>query len=164
MELKDEIGQFALRIKKMLPQVQSEDLTRNALVMPFIQILGYDVFNPNEVQSEGVLDFGFKKGKKVDYTIMKNGEPTILVECKHHNDKLDIDDSRLSKYFRKTKAKYGLLTNGLVYRFYTEKMVKSKKRQEPLFEFNIKDTKASVIANLIEQHSDYFNVKHKLAS
>ena len=58
MELKDEIGQFAVRIKKMLPQVQSEDLTRNALVMPFIQILGYDVFNPSEVQSEAVLDFG----------------------------------------------------------------------------------------------------------
>ena len=164
MELKDEIGQFALRIKKMLPQVQSEDLTRNALVMPFIQILGYDVFDPREVQSEAVLDFGYKKGKKVDYTIMKDGEPTILVECKHHNDNLDIDDSRLSKYFRKTKAKYGLLTNGLVYRFYTEKMVKSKKKVEPIFEFNIKDTKAAVIAQLIEQHSEYFNVKHNLAS
>ncbi|TDG34868.1 hypothetical protein EZJ43_16370 [Pedobacter changchengzhani] len=164
MELKDEIGQFALRIKKMLPHVQSEDSTRNALVMPFIQILGYDVFNPSEVQSEAVLDFGYKKGKKVDYTIMKDGKPTILVECKHHNDTLDIDDSRLSNYFRKTKAKYGLLTNGLVYRFYTEKMVKSKKKVEPIFEFNIKDTKAAVIAKLIEDHSEYFNVKHNLAS
>jgi len=166
MELKDEIGQFATRIKKMLPQVQSEDLTRNALVMPFIQILGYDVFNPSEVQSEAVLDFGLKKSKKVDYTIMKDGEPAILVECKHHNDSLDIHDSRLSKYFRKTKAKYGLLTNGLVYRFYTEKMVRSKKNQEPLFEFKITDTKASVIAQLIKEHGDYFNIdqKNNLAS
>ncbi|WP_316739848.1 type I restriction endonuclease [Pedobacter aquatilis] len=158
MELKDEIGEFAVRIKKMLPQVQTEDLTRNALVMPFIQILGYDVFNPSEVQSEAVVDFGVKKSKKVDYTIMKDGEPTILVECKHHEDNLDINDSRLSKYFRKTKAKYGLLTNGLDYRFYTEKMVKSKKNQEPLFEFNIKDMKAATIAKLLEEHKDYFNV------
>jgi hypothetical protein len=165
MELKDEIGQFAVRIKKMLPQVQSEDLTRNALVMPFIQILGYDVFNPSEVQSEAVLDFGVKKSKKVDYTIMKDGEPAILVECKHHEDSLDIHDSRLSKYFRKTKAKYGLLTNGLVYRFYTEKMVRSKKNQEPLFEFNIRDTKAATIAKLLEEHKDYFNVtKEGIAS
>lgn len=161
MELKDEIGQFALRIKKMLPQVQSEDLTRNALVMPFIQILGYDVFNPSEVQSEAVMDFGVKKSKKVDYTIMKDGEPAILVECKHHDEDLDIHDSRLSKYFRKTKAKYGLLTNGLVYRFYTEKMVKSKKTSEPLFEFKITDTKATIIAKMIEEHGEYFNVKAK---
>lgn len=168
MELKDEIGQFAVRIKKMLPQVQSEDLTRNALVMPFIQILGFD---PSEVQSEAVLDFGVKKSKKVDYTIMKDGEPTILVECKHHAENLDIHDSRLSKYFRKTKAKYGLLTNGLVYRFYTEKvyrfytekMVRSKKNQEPLFEFKITDTKAATIAKMIEDHKDYFNVDQKQA-
>lgn len=161
MELKDEIGQFAHRVKKMLPQVQSEDLTRNALVMPFIQILGYDVFNPSEVQSEAVLDFGVKKSKKVDYTIMKDGEPTILVECKHHDDSLDIHDSRLSKYFRKTKAKYGLLTNGLEYRFYTEKMVKSKKTAAPLFEFKITDTKATAIAKLIEEHSEYFKINTK---
>jgi len=161
MELKDEIGQFAVRIKKMLPQVQSEDLTRNALVMPFIQILGYDVFNPSEVQSEAVLDFGVKKSKKVDYTIMKDGEPTILVECKHHEDKLDVHDSNLAKYFRKTKAKYGLLTNGLVYRFYTEKMVRSKKNSQPIFEFTLTDTKAATIAKLIEQHKDYFKVDEK---
>ncbi len=158
MELKDEIGQFATRIKKMLPQVQTEDLTRNALVLPFMQILGFD---PSEVKSEAVLDFGVKKSNKVDYTIMKDGEPTILVECKHHDETLDINDSRLSKYFRKTKAKYGLLTNGLVYRFYTEKMVKSKKNQEPLFEFKITDTNAATIAKMIEDHKDYFNVQEK---
>ncbi|PWS27465.1 hypothetical protein DHW03_07635 [Pedobacter yonginense] len=158
MELKDEISQFAVRIKKMLPTVQTEDSTRNALVMPFIQILGFD---PSEVQSEAVLDFGIKKSKKVDYTIMKDGEPTILVECKHHNESLDIQQSRLSKYFRKTKAKYGLLTNGLVYRFYTEKMVNSKKNSEPLFEFKITDTKAATIAKMIEEHKDYFKVEAK---
>jgi len=158
MELKDEIGQFATRIKKMLPQVQSEDLTRNALVMPFIQILGFD---PSEVQTEAVLDFGVKKSKKVDYTIMKDGEPTILVECKHHEENLDLDDSRLAKYFRKTKAKYGLLTNGLVYRFYTDKMVRSKKKQEPAFEFTLTDTKAATIAKMIEEHKDFFNVDQK---
>jgi len=155
MKLKDEIGQFAVRINKMLPQVQSEDLTRSALVMPFIQILGFD---PSEVQSEVVLDFGVKKSKKVDYTIMKDGKPAILVECKHHDDNLDIHDSRLSKYFRKTKAKYGLLTNGLVYRFYTEKMVRSKKNKGPLFEFKITATKAATIAKMIEEHKDYFNI------
>ncbi|MET4081291.1 hypothetical protein ABIB40_001237 [Pedobacter sp. UYP30] len=160
MELREEIGQFELRIKKMLPQVNSEDLTRNALVMPFIRLMGYDI---NDVKTDAVVDFGFKKGKRVDYTIMKDGKPTILVECKHHLDYLGLDESRLLNYFRKTKAKYGLLTNGLVYQFYTEKMVKSKKAQTPLLEFKLTDTKAAAIALLLEEHQDFFNLNKQIA-
>ena len=160
MELKDAIGQFELRVKKMLPQVQSEDLTRNALVMPFIQLMGYDL---SDVKTDGCAEFGLKKGKKVDYTIMKDGKPTILVECKHHSDYLGLDESRLINYFRKTKAKYGLLTNGLVYQFYTEKMVKSKKTQIPLLEFKLTDTKAAAIAKLLEEHQDFFNFNKQIA-
>lgn len=160
MELKDEIGQFELRIKKMLPQVQSEDLTRNALVLPFIQLMGYNI---DDVKTDAILDFGFKKGKKVDYTIMKDGKPTILVECKHHSDYLGLDDSRLVNYFRKTKAKYGLLTNGLTYQFYTEKMVKSKKSTGPLLEFKLTDTKAAAIAQLLEEHQEFFNLNKQIA-
>lgn len=160
MNLAEEIGQFELRVKKMLPQVKSDDVTRNALVMPFIRLLGYDA---NDVKSDAVLDFGFKKGKRVDYTIMKNGNPTILVECKHHSDLLTLESSRLANYFRKTKAKYGLITNGLVYQFYTEKMVRSKKSQVPILEFKVTHTKAAAIAQLIEQHQDFFNLNKQIA-
>ena len=160
MELKEEIGRFELRIKKMLPQLESEDLTRNALVMPFIQLMGYDL---SDVETDVSLDFGQRRIRKVDYTIMKNGKPTILVECKHHTDCLSLAESRLSNYFRKTDAKYGLLTNGLVYQFYTQKMIKSKKRQTPLLEFKLTDTKAAAIAKLIEEHQDFFNLNKQIA-
>jgi len=84
MDFKDQITQLAQRVEKMLPQIQTEEATKNALVMPFIQILGFDVFNPFEVNPEFIADIGIKKGEKVDYAIMKDGEPIIIIECKHH--------------------------------------------------------------------------------
>ena len=50
--------------------------------MPFLQSLGYDVFNPLEVVPEFIADIGIKKGEKIDYAIFKDGHPTILIECK----------------------------------------------------------------------------------
>ena len=73
MEFKDTVLQFSSRVEKLCPQIQTEEATRNALIMPFIQLLGYDVFNPFEVNPEFVADLGIKKGEKVDYAIMKNG-------------------------------------------------------------------------------------------
>ena len=79
MDFKDQITQLAQRVEKMLPQIQTEEATKNALVMPFIQILGFDVFNPFEVNPEFIADIGIKKGEKVDYAIMKDGEPIIII-------------------------------------------------------------------------------------
>ena len=47
----------------------TEEAAKTALVMPFIQALGYDVFNPSEVIPEYTADVGTKKGEKVDYAI-----------------------------------------------------------------------------------------------
>ncbi len=65
MDFKDQIAQLASRVEKMLPQIQTEEATKNALVMPFIQIMGYDVFNPFEVNPEFIADLDIKKGEKV---------------------------------------------------------------------------------------------------
>jgi hypothetical protein len=89
MDFKDQILQLVDRVEKLLPQLKTEEATKNALIMPFIQVLGYDVFNPFEVNPEFIADIGIKKGEKVDYAIMKEGEPTILIECKHHLEELE---------------------------------------------------------------------------
>ncbi|MGB4774016.1 MAG: type I restriction endonuclease, partial [Daejeonella sp.] len=73
MDFKDTILQFASRVDKLSSQIKTEEATKNALIMPFIQLLGYDVFNPSEVNPEYIADLGIKKGEKVDYAIMKDG-------------------------------------------------------------------------------------------
>jgi hypothetical protein len=160
MDFKDQIAQLASRVEKMLPQIQTEEATKNALVMPFIQIMGYDVFNPFEVNPEFIADLGIKKGEKVDYAIMKDGEPTILIECKHHLENLDPHNSQLFRYFHTTKAKFGLLTNGLVYRFYTDLVEKNKMDSTPFFEFKITEIKEAEIAELKKFHKSYFDVEN----
>ncbi|MDQ3394746.1 MAG: type I restriction endonuclease, partial [Bacteroidota bacterium] len=136
MDFKDQIIQLGNRVNKMLSQLKTEEATKNALIMPFIQILGYDVFNPFEVNPEFVADIGIKKGEKIDYAIMKDGHPCILIECKHHLEKLDPHNSQLFRYYHASKAKFGLLTNGLIYRFYTDLMAPNKMDDKPFFEFN----------------------------
>lgn len=158
MDFKDQIAQLASRVEKMLPQIQTEEATKNALVMPFIQIMGYDVFNPFEVNPEFIADLGIKKGEKVDYAIMKDGDPTILIECKHHLENLDPHNSQLFRYFHTTKAKFGLLTNGLVYRFYTDLVEKNKMDSTPFFEFKLTEVKEAEIAELKKFHKSYFDV------
>jgi len=160
MDFKDQIAQLASRVEKMLPQIQTEEATKNALVMPFIQIMGYDVFNPFEVNPEFIADLGIKKGEKVDYAIMKDGEPTILIECKHHLENLDPHNSQLFRYFHTTKAKFGLLTNGLVYRFYTDLVEKNKMDSTPFFEFKLTEIKEAELAELKKFHKSYFDVEN----
>ncbi|MXV49945.1 restriction endonuclease [Pedobacter sp. HMF7647] len=160
MDFKDQISQLASRVEKLLPQIQTEEATKNALVLPFIQILGYDVFNPFEVNPEFVADIGIKKGEKVDYAIMKDGEAILIIECKHHKEQLDPHNSQLFRYFHVSKARFSLLTNGLNYRFYTDLKDPNKMDDKPFFEFNITEMKDAQIEELKKFHKSYFDVEN----
>jgi hypothetical protein len=158
MDFKDSILQFANRVEKLFPQIQTEEATKNALIMPFIQLLGYDVFNPFEVSPEFVADIGIKKGEKVDYAILSDNKPILLIECKHYTQDLNPHNSQLFRYFHTTEAKFGLLTNGVEYRFYTDLVTPNKMDDKPFFEFKISEIKENEITELKKFHKSYFNV------
>lgn len=158
MDFKDEIKQFGDRVEKLKAQINTEEATKNAFIMPFIKSLGYDVFNPLEVVPEFIADIGIKKGEKVDYAIMKDGQPTILVECKHWSENLNPHNSQLFRYFHTTKAKFGLLSNGIIFRFYTDLVEKNKMDEKPFLEFNVTDIKDNQIEELKKFHKSYFDV------
>lgn len=158
MDFKDEIKQFGDRVEKLKAQINTEEATKNAFIMPFIKALGYDVFNPLEVVPEFIADIGIKKGEKVDYAVMKDGEPSILVECKHWSENLDPHNSQLFRYFHTTKAKFGILSNGIVFRFYTDLVEKNKMDEKPFLEFNVTDIKDNQIEELKKFHKSYFDV------
>ena len=120
MDFKDSILQLSKRVTSLKESIQTEEATKNAFIMPFIQVLGYDVFNPLEVVPEMDCDITKKKGEKIDYAIMKDGSPIMLIECKHWKQDLNLHDNQLKRYYVASKAKFGVLTNGIVYRFYTD--------------------------------------------
>lgn len=157
MDFKDQIKQLAERINKNKELVQTEEATKHSFVMPFIQALGYDVFNPLEVVPEFIADIGIKKGEKVDYAIIKDGQPIILVECKHWSADLNPHNSQLFRYFHTTKAKFGILTNGFESRFYTDLVEPNKMDEKPFFIFDLQDVKDNQVEELKKFHKSYFD-------
>lgn len=137
--------------------ITTEEATKNALVMPMLQILGYNVFNPAEVIPEYTTDIGIKKGEKVDYALMENGEPIILVECKHCEEDLDKHTSQLYRYFGASSARIGILTNGLEYRVFTDLENKNVMDKSPFFTFNIESREDTVLTQLSHFHKANFN-------
>ena len=85
MDFIEQITQFSERIKRIKDSVCTEEATKTSLILPFFQILGYDVFNPLEFVPEYTADTGIKKGEKVDYAILNNSDPLILIEAKAAN-------------------------------------------------------------------------------
>ena len=120
MELKELCRQLSSRIESLKGQLETEEATKNAFIMPFIQMLGYDVFNPLEVVPEMDCDLVKKKGEKIDYAIMRDSKPIMLIECKHWEQNLNLHDTQLQRYFVASNARFGVLTNGIEYRFYTD--------------------------------------------
>ncbi|ACD61635.1 type I restriction endonuclease [Xanthomonas oryzae] len=142
MDFIDQLRVLATRISTTRALIQTEEATKNAMVMPLIQILGYNVFDPLEVTPEIVADVGTKKGEKVDYAILRDGKPIILFECKKAGAELGINHAgQLFRYFHVTAARFGVLTNGLVYRFFTDLEQPNKMDEKPFFEFNVLDFK-----------------------
>ena len=158
MDFKDELKQLGERVIKLKDQILTEEATKNAFIMPFLRSLGYDVFNPLEVVPEFVSDIGIKKGEKIDYAIFKDGNPTILIECKHWAQNLDLHDGQLLRYFHVSKAKFGLLTNGVIYRFYSDLVEPNKMDEKPFLEFNITEIKDNQIEELKKFHKSYFDI------
>jgi predicted type IV restriction endonuclease len=160
MDFKDQLKQLSDRVAKLKDQIQTEEATKNAFILPFIMSLGYDVFNPNEVVPEYTCDIGIKKGEKIDYAILKDGQPSILIECKHWSENLDLHDGQLLRYFHVSKAKFSILTNGILYRFYTDLEEKNKMDTKPFLEFNILDIKENFVEELKKFHKSYFDVEN----
>ena len=138
MDFIDEIKALATRIPETLEFIQTEEATKTALVMPFVRILGYNTEDPREVVPEFIADVGDRKGEKVDYAIMKDGKPIILIECKSVGTKLaDQDAAQLSRYFTTTDVRFAVLTNGVVYRFYSDLDRTNRMDTTPFLEFKM---------------------------
>lgn len=138
MDLAGKLGELHKRTLEHREVLLTEEAAKTALVMPFIQALGYDIFNPGEVIPEFTADVGIKKGEKVAYAICKDGKVTILMECKPASVELSINHaSQLFRYFSVTEARLAILTNGVVYKFFSDVERPNKMDDKPFFTFSL---------------------------
>ncbi len=165
MDLIDRLNQISSKITKQKDSIATEEATKTAFIMPFISSLGYDVFDPQEVIPEFTADIGIKKGEKVDYAIAVNGKVSMLIECKMVNAKLDAQyESQLHRYFHATEARIGVLTDGVIYKFYTDLDEPNKMDNKPFLEFSIQQVDELVIAELKKFTKSSFNIDELLSS
>lgn len=141
MSFNDQLKEYISRVEQLKANLQTEESTKTSLIMPFFQMLGYDIFNPMEFCPEYTADVGIKKGEKVDYAILKEGNPVILIECKSCNEQLDKHSSQLFRYFGVTTAKFGILTNGITFQFFTDLEEVNKMDLTPFLEINVEEVK-----------------------
>lgn len=148
MDFNEAIKQFSKNIAAKKQNIATEEATKTSLIMPFFRLLGYDVFDSSEFCPEYTADVGIKKGEKVDYAILSDGQPIILIECKSCTEHLDQYASQLFRYFGTTSAKFGILTNGLSYKFYTDLEEANKMDLTPFLEVNLEALKEAQITEL----------------
>ena len=140
MSFIDEVQGLSNSFADRLDHLDTEEATKHALVLPFIQLLGYDTHDPTEVVPEFTADVGVKKDDKVDYALLQSGEPVALFECKTYGTALNEKHvSQLMGYFSNTDARFGVLTDGIVYRFFADLVKPNLMDSEPFFEFNMFD-------------------------
>jgi len=101
-----------------------------------LRALGYDVFDPEVVVPEFTSDVGIKKGEKVDYAIKINSKIMMLIECKPSRTDLSKEHaSQLYRYFSVTESRFGILTNGIEWRFFTDLDAPNKMDAKPFLYF-----------------------------
>ncbi|MER2493389.1 type I restriction endonuclease [Catenovulum sediminis] len=160
MDFNEKIATLSKKITQQKSSIQTEEATKNAFVMPFLQmILGYDVFDPSVVVPEFTADTGTKKGEKVDYALLNDDEVQILMECKKYGDKLNVNHaSQLFRYFSVTNARLAILTNGSVYQFYTDLDAPNKMDEKPFLEFDFEDVDPHLLPELKKLTRDSFDI------
>ncbi|WP_158863100.1 type I restriction endonuclease [Leifsonia sp. AG29] len=160
MEFEEVLAALALKVRNQRDAISTEEATKNAFVMPFISsVLGYDVFNPLEVVPEFTADVGIKKGEKIDYAVMRDGEVQMLIEAKKSTESLTIENaSQLYRYFAVTNARVAILTNGQVYQFYTDLDAPNRMDDKPFLVLDLLDVDETLIPELRKLTKDAFDL------
>lgn len=153
MSLREALEALSRKAIEQQDQMMTEEAAKLALVMPFMEALGYDIFEPTEVEPEYTADFGEKQGKKVDYAIKRDNKPIILIECKKVKDPLDAGKAdQLALYLNTTDARFGILTNGIVYRFYSSRA--NRMDPNPFLEIDLANLNPGDVDTLEKSHLD----------
>lgn len=164
MDFSDGLKDLAEKISNYQSQINTEEATKTAFIMPFFDLLGYDTRNPLEFVPEFTADVATKKGEKVDYAIIIDDQPQILIEAKWCGEKLDKHDHQLMRYFSVTRAKIGILTNGIIYKFYTDLEEVNKMDKKPFLEIDLLNLRDNDIPELKKFFKENFNIESILST
>lgn len=164
MDFAEQLKILIDKIIKFKDQINTEEATKTAFIMPFFDLLGYDTRNPIEFIPEFTCDVGIKKGEKIDYAIHIDNQPTILIECKWCGENLEKHDAQLMRYFSVSQAKIGILTNGIIYKFFTDLEETNKMDSKPFLEIDLLNIRDNEIIELKKFFRSNFDITSILST
>lgn len=152
MAFEHDLRAFAEQAAAKTKHISTEEATKSALIVPFLRVLGYDDANPTEVIPEHAADVGDKKDWKVDYAlcpVAADPRPAIIIECKSwQHEPTEQHVTQLGRYFPFTTARFGILTNGLTYQFYTDVTQPNNMEKVPFLEIDLTQLSETAIQEL----------------
>ena len=161
MSFKEDVADLAKRAISAQAIAQTEEATKNAIVMPFLRVLGFDVFDPSQVIPEYVADVGLKKGEKIDYAVKIGDRIEYLVEAKSVSVNLrEAQYSQLFRYYHTLDANIGILTNGLHTWFFADLDAPNKMDQNPFFKFDLLSYDDNDLRELEKFHKANFSIEN----
>lgn len=159
MDVYEQLSNLAERLPRLEGLLETEEATKHALVLPFIAALGWESSDPTQVVPEYVADVAGLRGEKVDYALMRDGTPALLIECKQANAALSSRHlAQLSRYFTSTDAKIGVLTNGVTYQFFTDLAELNKMDERPFMTLDLRELDEERVKELQRLTHDGFDL------
>lgn len=165
MDFAEAMGSLSDRAQKLRANLKTEEATKTALILPFIKELGYDIFNPLEVVPEFIADIPGMKGEKVDYAIMHEGNPAIMIECKCCGVNLDeVKKNQLHRYFVTQDSVVAILTDGIRYLFFAKDKDGREMDTEPFMEFSLDAIDPTLLPELRKLCKGRFDLQRTLVT
>ncbi|MBQ9211138.1 MAG: type I restriction enzyme HsdR N-terminal domain-containing protein [Clostridia bacterium] len=159
-QFKDALLHHAQLVAARHELCKTEEASKTSLILPFFRdVLGYDVDDPSVFIPEFVSAISVKKDQRVDYAILRDGKPEILIEAKWNGYSLDGYESQLYNYFSATSAKLGILTNGVIYRFFGDLDSDNRMDITPFREINMLALAEKDMEDLAAFHRDTFDIE-----
>jgi len=139
-ELRDAISILAKRSIGLMKACCNEESTKLYLVLPLLGLLGYDYTNPYEVYPEHAADFDPKQPKKIDFAILRDGQPVVAIECKKVGADLADARGQLRAYYNAlVTTKLAILTNGILFEFFVDSADPNLMDEEPFLTIDLEN-------------------------
>ena len=165
-ELLAKLRQHAERVNDVERYCTDEAKTEQFLVEPFLETLGYDCRDPRDVIKQLVADVAGRKGEKVDYALMRDGDPVVLVEAKGKDNRLGRGEiEQLQRYFPHTAARLAVLTDGIRWHWYKGRPERDQSHQmesSPFLTYDAREPSEASAEWLSQLTKDEFNPEELL--
>lgn len=159
---------FLIRLKDHIDHVikvgshcSTEETTKQALILPLLDILGFNPYDPTKVLAEFAADFpGVKATERVDYALYCNGQPVMFIEAKPYSSNLTNHAPQLSRYFNSSLGvTIGAITNGKEWRFFTDLINTNVMDEKPFLTIDFTKANPEDLTQLAEFKHDNFHAE-----